>query len=119
MPFPHAGLEIMRFALGQVGARRTILDGTNHEPEAALALGLVDELSDPEALLDRAVAVAGRMATGIPADTFRHTKAQFRHEANERLDRVIETATADLWTTAAADGRIRAFMERTVGSERR
>ncbi|TMR89841.1 enoyl-CoA hydratase/isomerase family protein [Nonomuraea basaltis] len=116
VPFPQSALEILRFALGPVGARRAIFDGANHEPEAALALGLVDELSDPDALLDHAMAVAGRMATDIPADTFRCTKTQLRQEVNERLDRVTEPATVELWTTAATDGRIRAFMDRTVGS---
>jgi enoyl-CoA hydratase len=61
------------------------------------------------------MAVAGRMATDIPADTFRCTKAQLRQEMNERLDRVTERATVELWTTAATDGRIRAFMDRSVG----
>ncbi|WP_433472432.1 enoyl-CoA hydratase/isomerase family protein [Spirillospora sp. CA-142024] len=118
VPFPASALEIMRFALGPVAARSVIFDGANHGPEAALALGLVDELSEPDALLDRALAVAGRMAADIPADTFRHTKAQVRQEANERLDRIAEPATVELWTTAATDGRIRAFMERTMGSDR-
>jgi enoyl-CoA hydratase/carnithine racemase len=116
VPFPYAALEIMRFALGPAAARRAIFDGANHRPEAALSLGLADELSDPTGLLDRAVAVAGRMATDIPADTFRHTKAQLREEINERLDRVTEATTVKLWTTAAADGRIRAFMAQTMGS---
>ncbi|WP_431896551.1 enoyl-CoA hydratase/isomerase family protein [Nonomuraea sp. bgisy101] len=116
VPFPYTALEIMRFALGPVGARHAIFDGANHEPEAALALGLIDELSDPETLLDQAVAVARRMATDIAADAFRYTKAQLRHEVNERLDRVAEPETVRLWTTAATDGRIRAFMDRTVGS---
>jgi enoyl-CoA hydratase len=116
VPFPPTALEIMRFALGPVGARQAILDGANHEPEAALALGLADDLCAPDALLDRAVDVAGTMAARIPADTFRHTKAQFRREVHARLDADDETATLELWTTAAADGRIQAFMDRTVGS---
>ncbi|MFI6515714.1 enoyl-CoA hydratase/isomerase family protein [Spirillospora sp. NPDC050679] len=116
VPFPHAALEIMRFALGPVGARRAILDGTNHEPQEALDLGLVDELSDPDALLKHAMTAADRMATDIPSDAFRHTKAQLRQEANERLDRLTESATVELWTKAATDGRIQAYMDRTVGS---
>ncbi|MFD0688739.1 enoyl-CoA hydratase/isomerase family protein [Actinomadura fibrosa] len=123
VPFPYAALEIMRFTLGPVAARRIILDGANHDPESALALGLVDEVHDADGLLERAVAVADRLATGIPPDTFRYTKAQFRRELNERLDRVTEPTTVELWTTAAADGRIQAFMDRTMGtraaSERR
>jgi enoyl-CoA hydratase/carnithine racemase len=105
-------------ALGPVRARQVIFDGAGHEPAQALALGLVDELSAQDALLDQAVAVAVRMATGIPADAFRHTKAQLRHEVNERLDRIAEPDTVELWTTAATDGRIRAFMDRTTGGRR-
>jgi enoyl-CoA hydratase len=116
VPFPYPALEIMQFALGPVGARRAILDGVNRLPEAALALGLVDELCEPDALLDHAMAVAGRLAADIPPDTFRYTKAQLRRGVNERLDGIAEPTTVELWTTAATDGRIRAFMERTVGS---
>ncbi|NRQ35060.1 enoyl-CoA hydratase/isomerase family protein [Nonomuraea sp. NN258] len=117
VPFPAAALEIMLFALGPVAARRAIFDGTNHEPSAALAQGLVDELIAPDALPARAAAAARDLATGIPADTFRHTKAQLRHETNDRLDRLArdtEPATAELWTTAASDGRIQAFMNRMI-----
>ncbi|NUU23878.1 MAG: enoyl-CoA hydratase/isomerase family protein, partial [Streptomycetaceae bacterium] len=116
VPFPASALEIMRFALGPVGAHRAILDGANHGPEAALALGLVDELTSPDALLDHALAAADRLSANIPADTFRYTKAQLRHEANERIDRSAEVGLADLWTTAATDGRIHTFMNRTVRS---
>ncbi|MBN6054872.1 enoyl-CoA hydratase/isomerase family protein, partial [Nonomuraea sp. RK-328] len=115
VPFPNAALEIMRFALGPVGARREVFGGVNHRPEAALALGLVDEVVEPGAVVERAVAVAGRMAADVPAEVFRYTKGQLRAEVNERLDRVAEPGLVELWTRAAVDGRIRAFMERTVG----
>ncbi|URM92939.1 enoyl-CoA hydratase/isomerase family protein [Actinomadura madurae] len=116
VPFPHTALEIMAFALGPAGARKAIIDGTNREPREALALGLVDALGTPDALLDDAKAVAARLAAGIPSDTFRHTKTQLRHEIHARLDGTDEPATVELWTTAATDGRIRAFMDRTMGS---
>jgi enoyl-CoA hydratase len=118
VPFPYPALEIMRFALGPVAARHAIFDGANHPPEAALSLGLVDELAEPDVLLDRAVATADRMAAGIPADAFRYTKAQFRQEITERLDRVTEATTVELWATAASDGRIEAFMNQAVGVAR-
>ncbi|TVT56322.1 enoyl-CoA hydratase/isomerase family protein [Amycolatopsis rhizosphaerae] len=116
VPFPETALEIMRFTLGPVRARQTIFDGTNHDPEAALALGLVDELCAPDALLDRAVAVAEELATAFPADTFRYTKAQVRREVHERLDGLTESELGALWTAAATDGRIQAFLDRTIGS---
>lgn len=116
VPFPHTALEIMAFALGPAGARKAIIDGTNREPREALALGLVDALGTPDALLDDAKTVAARLAAGIPSDTFRHTKTQLRREIHARLDGTDEPATVELWTTAATDGRIRAFMDRTMGS---
>lgn len=115
VPFPPAALEVVRFAFGPVAARRTIFDGTNHDPATALALGLVDELCDRDALAERAMAAADTLA-GIPADAFRHTKAQVREEVTARLDQASDAATVHLWTVAATDGRIRAFLDRTVGA---
>ena len=117
VPFPATALEIMQYALGPVAARRAILDGRNHAAAEALAHGLVDEVAEPGDLLDRALSVAGRLATAIPADVFRHTKRQLHGDASDRLDG--EPTTLRLWQTAAADGRIRAFMARTVGSRQR
>ena len=119
VPFPAAALEIMQFALGPAGARRAILNGTNHLPSEALAHGFVDELAAPADLLDRARSVAGRLSNAIPADTFRHTKEQFRGEVNRRIDALAEigdVTTLDLWKARAADGHIEAFMGRTVRS---
>ncbi|MFI6502715.1 enoyl-CoA hydratase/isomerase family protein [Nonomuraea typhae] len=116
VPFPAAALEIMEYALGPVAARRAILDGRNHPAAEALALGFVDEVTSQETLLERALAVAGRLAATIPADAFRHTKRQLHAGAAGRLG--AETETARLWRTAAADGRIRAFMDRTVAARR-
>jgi enoyl-CoA hydratase len=121
VPFPAAALEIMRFALGPVGARQAILGGINHPPEEARARGLVDELAAPADLLDRARSVADRLSTAIPGDTFRHTKAQFHGEVNERIDALAETSdltALNLWRASATDGRIQAFMDRTVRSRR-
>ncbi|MBB5084914.1 enoyl-CoA hydratase/isomerase family protein [Nonomuraea endophytica] len=112
VPFPEVALEIMRYTLGPVGARRAILDGRNHPAADALALGFVDEVAEPGDLLDRALSAADRLAE-IPADTFRHTKGQLRGEAAD------ERETLRLWRTAAADGRIESFMARTVTSRRR
>jgi enoyl-CoA hydratase len=114
VPFPQSALEIMRFAVGPVTARRLILDGTNHDAGAALELGLVDEVCEADVLVGRSVEVVEGLAC-IAADTFRYTKAQLRREANGRLDAIDEPMTEELWVRAATDGRIQAFMERTVG----
>lgn len=115
VPFPDAALEVVRYALGPVAARRVVLDAANRGPADALALGLVDELCEPDALRARAIAAAAELCDRVPADTFRHTKAQLHREIDERLDRATDVAVVELWTKAATDGRIQAFLDRTVG----
>jgi enoyl-CoA hydratase/carnithine racemase len=121
VPFPAAAHEILQCALGPAVTRKLILDGTNYRPPEALALGLADELSTAAALPGRALAVAGRLSAGIPADTFRYTKRQLRGEAARRMDACAEhgePAVVELWKKGVADGRIKAFMDRTVSSRR-
>ena len=112
VPFPATALEILQFALGPVGARQAILSGTNHPPAEARAHGLVDELAAPEDLLDRALSVAHRLSSAIPADAFRYTKEQLHRPVNQRLSDNDEPTMVKLWQTAAADGRIQAFIDR-------
>jgi enoyl-CoA hydratase len=60
--FPPGGGGTQRLArlLGSAKALRLVLDGGPLSPTAALQLGLIDELAGPEALIDRAIAVAAR-----------------------------------------------------------
>ena len=61
--FPPGGGGTQRLErlLGSAKALRMILDGGPISPSDAKDLGLVDELVPPEALLDRAIAVAARL----------------------------------------------------------
>lgn len=111
VPFPAAAFEIMRYAAGPAGARRAILGGVNHPAAEALAHGLVDEIAPPEELPGRARTAAERLATAIPADAFRFTKEQLHRETNRRIAEADGAEVVRLWQAAAADGRIRAFME--------
>lgn len=69
-------------ALGPHAAARVLLEAQLHEPEQALALGLVDELVEPDALLDAAAARAASMA-GIPTSVFAQTKRTLREPVLE------------------------------------
>jgi enoyl-CoA hydratase len=55
------GTQRLQRLLGSAKALRVILDGGPISPSDAQELGLVDELVPPEALLDRALAVAARL----------------------------------------------------------
>ena len=62
VPFPPMALEIMRFATPPQHFQTVVYRAETHEPSAALALGLIDEIVEPAALLDRALARAERLA---------------------------------------------------------
>jgi len=113
VPFPRVAMEIVRFAVGDVAARRLMLDARTLPPDAAAAIGLVDEIVPADELLARAVARAAAMAADIPADTFAFTKQQLRRDTRGRMDRYADEdeATTALWARRAADGWTAAYLE--------
>jgi enoyl-CoA hydratase len=62
--FPPGGGGTQRLArlLGSARALRLCLEGEPLDPDRAHALGLIDEVVAPDQLVDRALAVAGRLA---------------------------------------------------------
>jgi len=113
VPFPRVAVEILRHTVGEVAARRLIVDAGTHTPADARALGLVDELLPSEELLARAIAVARELATEIPPDTFTATKTQLRRGALERADRYADedALAVALWSRRAADGWTQRYLD--------
>jgi enoyl-CoA hydratase len=115
VPFPTVGLEIVRHAVGDPAARRLILHGETLVPEDALAMGLVHELAPREAVLERALIAAGKLAA-IPAGTFAITKRQLRRSALAAIDgAALDAEIAELWDGQPARSAIAAYAERTLG----
>lgn len=112
VPFPRVPLEIVRFAVGDVAARRLIIGGQTYLPADAAVIGLVDEVVQPQELLPRAIAVARALADDIPPDTFAITKAQLRRDACERIDRCVDEdrAVTDIWAERATDGWVASYL---------
>jgi len=110
VPFPATALAILDHALGPVGARRAVFSAETFEPVAALAQNLVDEVTEAEHLLDRAVELARRDADLTPADTYRLTKRQLQSDI--RGDRDADVTR--LWIERVADGHIRRYMEQVT-----
>lgn len=116
-PFPPIALEIMRGAVGTPELRRAVLSGRIHRPGEALQRGFVDEVIEPDRLMDRAVSEARRLATAIPADTYRMTKRQLRQEVIDRIAGHGPDGDAEatrLWERRAADGWIRDYLAKTI-----
>lgn len=88
VPYPAGAMTIVRAELSPQAARVLVLEGGLVEPEEALALGLVDELQPPEAVIDRAVAVAGELGE-LPRETYARVKRQLRGELLTELERIV------------------------------
>lgn len=113
--FPAWALEIARFAMPPHHFPKVTCTGRTFDPEAALACGLVDELVEPDKLLDRAREVAMEFAA-IPAASFTATKQAVRHPMIETARRRAEwtdDAVLDHWTAPATLQGIADFAERT------
>ncbi|MCW2716577.1 MAG: hypothetical protein JWR81_399 [Pseudonocardia sp.] len=117
VPFPRSAMEVVRYAVGDVAARRLMLGAQTYAVAQVHALGLVDGVVAPELLLGQAVERARALAADVPADTFAFTKQQLRRDARERMDRYADEddATAALWVRRATDGWTAAYLESVTG----
>jgi enoyl-CoA hydratase len=91
--FPAWALEIARWSTPPQHFSTLICTGRTYLPEESLTRGLVDELVEPERLLDRACEVAEEMAA-IPEAAFATTKLAVRRP-------MIEAARAEAARTDA------------------
>jgi enoyl-CoA hydratase len=110
VPFPTAALEIVAHALG-ARAGRVVLGAESVDPERALALGMVDELTDPGELLPRALALATELAARSP-ESYRLAKMQLHRAANAAMDGTPGDDAAVLagWTSDDTLRRIEAAL---------
>jgi enoyl-CoA hydratase len=113
VPFPAAVLGAVRFAVGPRTAD-LVLTGQRLSPAEALAVGLVDEVVEPDELLPRALDQARQLAR-IPAGTFTMTKRQLRRETTERIeadDRIDAGPVLEAWTSEPVRRAIRDYLDR-------
>ncbi|SDD22302.1 enoyl-CoA hydratase [Geodermatophilus telluris] len=110
VPFPTAALEIVRHALGP-RAGRVLLGAGTVDPERALALGVADELTGPDELLPRAVALAGELAARSPG-SYRLAKAALHRPADAAIEAAAgdDAAVVGGWTAEDTRRRIEAAL---------
>ena len=116
VPFPPIALEIMRFATPPQYFQTIVYRADTHEPRAALTLGLIDEVVEPDTLLDRALARAERLAS-VPAETFAITKREVRRPALVRIRALEQTVGREVraqWLEPRTLDRIRDYLDRTI-----
>jgi enoyl-CoA hydratase len=115
VPFPPLAFEVMKFATPPRYLADGMYSGATFTPDVALARGLVDELAEGPALLDRAIAAAETLAALSPK-AFAQTKQQIRQpvaDALERHGKRIDTAAMEVWTAPETLDRIRDYVSRT------
>ena len=115
VPFPVIALEIMRFAAAPQHFARIVTSGATFAPEAAVGLGLVDEVVPGDALLNRATAAAEALAALGP-EAFALTKRQLREPVRERLERDgprFDPAVDAIWYAPETAARVRDYVSRT------
>jgi enoyl-CoA hydratase len=116
VPFPAWALEVARFTTPPQHLATLIGTGRTWLPEEALARGLVDELVEPERLLDRACEVAVELAAILP-DTFRATKMALRRpmiEAAQRQAALTDAALVEQWCAPATLRQVAQFAEQAL-----
>ncbi len=116
VPFPALALEIMRFVLPAHHVQTVLYTGRSYTPEQALQVGLVDELADGDALLDRAVEEARALGSIAPA-TFRASKRGLRQPVLDRVAGHAEGYEREVhraWRDPATHAVIRRYVERTI-----
>ena len=120
VPFPPVALEIMRFSTPPRHLQTIVYRAETHEPPAALALGLLDEVVAPDTLLDDALARAERLAS-VRAETFALTKRELRRPAMDRvraLDRDVAPEVCKRWLDPRTFDGIRSYLDRTIPKKR-
>jgi len=113
VPFPIVPLEIIRFTAAR-HLPSMVYGGATFSPDKALARGIVDELADPDRLLDAAVAAAEPLAS-LPPSVFELTKRVVRAPALERMREgaPIDREVVDAWAAPATLAHIRDYIART------
>jgi enoyl-CoA hydratase len=121
VPFPTWALEIMRFAVPGGTLQELVVLGRTYPPERAVDKGLLDEVVDPDRLMERATEIAERLAA-VPAATFELTKRALRAPTEAlvaaRADR-DDDAVRLLWDSDEVRASIRAFLVKTFGTDER
>jgi len=94
-----------------------VLSGDTVSADEARRLGMVDELVDAGALLERAVARARSLAA-VPPHVYGLSKRQLREPALTRIgaqSRVDDEAVRAAWMDPKTLDHMREYLEKTVG----
>jgi len=116
VPFPALAFEIVRFAVPPRYLPEFTLSGATYTSDEALQRGWIDDVVEPDALMQDALVVAQELALLSPA-AFAQTKQQIRQTVTERLEHsgaATDKAVTAIWTAPETLGFIRNYVARTL-----
>jgi enoyl-CoA hydratase len=116
VPFPALAFEVVRFAVPARYLPEFTLSGATYATDAALDRGWIDEVAEPETLLEDALSVARELVLLSPA-AFAQTKRQIRSVVAERYGEsgaLTDAEVTEIWCADETLARIRAYVERTL-----
>lgn len=111
VPFPALPLGIMAARVPPSHLRALVYGAETYDPERALAMGLVDELCDADALMPRALELARKRAA-VPSTTYALTRRSFATSiyAFVREQRAVDDAAAAHWGSPETLAAVRAYL---------
>ena len=114
VPFPPVAMEIMRCAIAPQFFADAIFSAATYTPLEAAGRGLVHDVVDLQALLDRAVEAANVLAA-LPPEVYALSKRQTRQPALERMKNPdLDAAIEQIWTAPETLARVRDYVARTL-----
>ena len=116
VPFPALAFEIVRFAVPARHLSEFTLSAATYTSDEAVQRGWIDEVAEPDELMEDALAVARELALLSPP-AFAQTKSQIRQAVSERMaasGEATDKAVTDIWTAPATLAHIRDYVARTL-----
>jgi enoyl-CoA hydratase/carnithine racemase len=93
VPYPRVAMAIVRAELDPAAARLLALRSHLVDSQTALECGVFDELTDPKAVVSRALEVAQELSA-LPAATYERTKLELRADALAEARMALEQGDA-------------------------
>ena len=116
LAWAYSHVEIMRYAANPQYLPDMAMSGATYLADEAKVRGLVDEVVEPAALMERAIAAAKALGALSPA-AFVATKEQLRQQVADNMARHaarVDARVDEIWSSDETLKNIRDFVAKTI-----